>query len=141
VTGRVFAGLGQVAGEEERAPTEAEREKANRPLWLMLTPTALLLFLALAAAYFADPLAKAAALQVMEGETAGPAGEPLAWLPWVSVALAVTIAALDLFRGRVGRLAERLSSPLSAAFQAVHSGIVGDYVTWLTVGLALFAFY
>jgi multicomponent Na+:H+ antiporter subunit D len=139
VTGRVFAGLGKVAGEEERAPTEQEREQANRPLWLMLIPAALLLLLVFPAAPFAGPLAAAAAAQVMEGAPAGASGEPLAWLPWVSVAAAVSIAALDLFRGWVGRLTTRLTRPATMALQAVHSGIVGDYVAWLVVGLVLFA--
>jgi multicomponent Na+:H+ antiporter subunit D len=30
-------------------------------------------------------------------------------------------------------------APVLDALQAVHSGLIGDYVTWLTVGLALFA--
>ncbi len=138
VTGRVFAGLGAVAGEEKRAPTEEEREKANRPLWLMLTPAAVLLLLAIPAAFFADPIASGAAAQVMGGAPVGRTGTPLPWLPWVSVALAVAIAALDLFRGRVTQMLTTLSSPVSRLLQAVHSGIVGDYVAWLAVGLALF---
>jgi multicomponent Na+:H+ antiporter subunit D len=138
-TGRVFAGLGAVAGEEKRAPTEAEREKANRPLWLMLAPPALLMVLAIPAAHVAGPIAAAAAAQFMNGAEAGPTGAPLRWLPWACVALAVTIAALDLFRGRVGHALARAGSPVAALLQAVHSGIVGDYVAWLVAGLALFA--
>ncbi len=46
--GRIFLGLGPIPGEEERSPTEEEREKANRPLWLMLAPCIALLALALA---------------------------------------------------------------------------------------------
>lgn len=46
-TGRVFLGWGEAAGEEERGPSEEEREKANRPLWLMMLPILLLLALAL----------------------------------------------------------------------------------------------
>jgi multicomponent Na+:H+ antiporter subunit D len=140
VTGRVFAGLGAVAGEEERAPTEQERESANRPLWLMLAPAALLLFLAVPAAHFAGPIAAHAAMQFTDGAAPEAAGAPLAWVPWLSLVLAVTIAALDLFRGRVTQAATRLSHPISVSLQAVHSGIVGDYVAWLVVGLALFAF-
>lgn len=46
VAGRVFGGFGPVPGEEERAPTEQEQEKADRPLGLMLAPALLLLALA-----------------------------------------------------------------------------------------------
>jgi multicomponent Na+:H+ antiporter subunit D len=140
VTGRVFLGLGAVAGEEERAPTEEEREKANRPLWLMLAPVALLLLLSLPAGYFAGPLAAHAASQFMSNVPGQPPAPPLPWVPWLSLALAVTIAALDLFRGRLSQTITGLGKPVSMALQAVHSGIVGDYVAWLVVGLALFAF-
>jgi multicomponent Na+:H+ antiporter subunit D len=140
VTGRVFAGLGAVAGEEERAPTEQEQEKANRPLWLMLTPAALLLFLALPTAYFAEPIASHAAARFTDGAARETASTLLPWVPWLSMGLAMTIAALDLFRGRLGQAVTKLSHPISVSLQAVHSGIVGDYVAWLVVGLALFAF-
>jgi multicomponent Na+:H+ antiporter subunit D len=139
VTGRVFAGLGAVAGEEKRAPTEAERENANRPLWLMLAPVAVLLALVFPAALFSGPIAAHAAAQFMAGGQAATDAPPVAWVPWVSVVLAVVIAALDLFRGRIAGMVGRLGSPVSAALQAVHSGIIGDYVAWLVVGLALFA--
>ena len=45
--GRIFLGVGQMPGEEERSPTEEEQEKANRPLWLMLAPCVAMLALAL----------------------------------------------------------------------------------------------
>lgn len=34
---------------------------------------------------------------------------------------------------------DRLSAPLFGAVVRLHSGIVGDYVAWITAGLALFA--
>ena len=37
-TGRIFLGLGEDPGDEAGAPSEEEREKADRPLWLMLAP-------------------------------------------------------------------------------------------------------
>ncbi len=139
VTARVFAGLGAVAGEEERAPTEQEQEKADRPLWLMLTPAAVLLGLSLPAALFSGPIAAHAAAQFIGTEPAA-AGASVRWVPWLSMVLALTIAALDLFRGPAAFAVTRLTRPVSALLQAVHSGIVGDYVAWLVVGLALFAF-
>jgi multicomponent Na+:H+ antiporter subunit D len=144
VTGRVFAGLGPVAGEEKRAPTEEEREKANRPLWLMLTPAALLLVLALPFAQIAAPVLAHAASQVAVGAAASAGRAPVSWVPWLSLGLAVAMAALDLFREQLGRAltgaTASLATPVSAALQAVHSGKVADYVAWLVVGVALFAF-
>ena len=143
VTGRVFAGMGPVAGEEKRAPTEEEREKADRPLWLMLAPAALLLALALGVAFLTGTLPDNAAAQFMGGATPGPAGAERPFLSWISLSLALALAALDLFHHRLmaaARIATRLVHPVSAVLQAVHSGVVGDYVAWVVVGLALFAF-
>ncbi len=47
VTGRVFLGFGPVPGDEGQGPTDEEQEKADRPLWLMMLPTSLLLALSL----------------------------------------------------------------------------------------------
>jgi multicomponent Na+:H+ antiporter subunit D len=158
VTGRVFLGLGEVPGEEKRAPTETEQEKADRPLWLMMAPTVLLIVLSLPGGHQAGDFASRAAAAFMQPDNAAIlAGQPTSvvpvaaqtpgdlvpWLPWLSVALAVLIAGFDLSRRH---LPERLVTgvnrgvaPILDALQAVHSGLIGDYVTWLTVGLALFA--
>jgi multicomponent Na+:H+ antiporter subunit D len=158
VTGRVFLGLGEVPGEEKRAPTETEQEKADRPLWLMMAPTVLLIVLSLPGGHQAGDFASRAAAAFMQPDNAAIlAGQPtgvvpvaaqtpgdlVPWLPWLSVALAVLIAGFDLSRRH---LPERLVTgvnrgvaPVLDALQAVHSGLIGDYVTWLTVGLALFA--
>jgi multicomponent Na+:H+ antiporter subunit D len=158
VTGRVFLGLGEVPGEEKRAPTETEQEKADRPLWLMMAPTVLLIVLSLPGGHQAGDFASRAAAAFMQPDNAAIlAGQPtgvvpvaaqtpgdlVPWLPWLSVALAVLIAGFDLSRRH---LPERLVTgvnrgvaPILDALQAVHSGLIGDYVTWLTVGLALFA--
>jgi multicomponent Na+:H+ antiporter subunit D len=144
VTGRVFAGLGAVAGEEARAPTEAVQETANRPFWLMLAPAAVLLALALPAADLAGAFALRAAAQFQAGAPPGPVGATLSWLPYLSVGLALLFAATDLSRAHLGRfvygITGRLTRPVAAALQAVHSGIVTDYVAWLVAGLACFAF-
>jgi multicomponent Na+:H+ antiporter subunit D len=63
-------------------------------------------------------------------------------LAWASTALAVGIATFDLAR-------DRLSRALTGAIDAVadlpyrvldplHSGLVGDYVVWIALGLACF---
>ncbi len=159
VTGRVFLGLGTVSGEEDRAPTDEEQEKADRPLWLMMLPTSLLLALSLPGAGAAARFAAGAAAMMMHPDTAaiiGAAGTlpvpgpeaasgaaPPAWAPWASVALAVAIAAWQLGRGSLPAVLVRgwdvVSRPLADFLQGLHSGKIGDYVAWVVVGLALFA--
>ena len=158
VTGRVFLGLGEVAGEEKRAPTEEEQEKADRPLWLMMAPTVFLILLSLLGEHSAGDFASRAAAAFMQPDHAAilanrlpqvpqvsprSPGVHVPWLPWLSVALAVLIAAFDLTRRRLPKvLVSGVNwgvSPILGVMQAVHSGLIGDYVTWLTVGVALFA--
>ena len=71
VTGRVFLGLGSVPGEEDRAPTDEEQEKADRPLWLMMLPTSLLLALSLPGAEAAAVFASHAAAAMIHPELDG----------------------------------------------------------------------
>ncbi len=105
--GRIFLGLGPVPGEEQRSPTDDEQEKADRPLWLMMAPTVLLLVLSLVRPHEAGDFASRAAAQFMHPDAravlglvasrAAPAAVPLpapppSWVPWLSVALALLIA-------------------------------------------------
>ena len=145
--GRIFLGWGEVAGEEERAPTEQEQEDSNRPLWLMLAPCALLLVLALCGGDQARDFAQTAIGGFIRPDHP-VALEPLPemmhpFAPWLSMALALGIAAFDLFRRNLPKLAVQLSStvsePLFFALNWLHSGLVGDYVAWIVAGLALFA--
>jgi multicomponent Na+:H+ antiporter subunit D len=158
VTGRVFLGLGAVAGEEESAPTEDEQEKANRPVWLMLLPTAALILLSLFGADAAGAFASRAAAAFMQPDTAAilahvqpqsvqsaarTPGDLVPWLPWLSVAIALLIAAFDLSRrglpaGLVAAV-NTVTAPILSTMQAIHSGLIGDYVTWLVLGVALFS--
>jgi multicomponent Na+:H+ antiporter subunit D len=48
---------------------------------------------------------------------------------------ALLVAWLGLFGYRLGRRLSQASEPL-ATLRHLHSGHVGDYITWLTVGLA-----
>jgi len=133
-----------VPGPELLAPTEREREKPDRPLWLMAAPALTLILLALApfeavapllgfaAARLADPDAPALAL-APSGGLASPAPGVLTGALLLSALLrrrAVTGMARGLAR------AERA---VFGALQSLHSGLVGDYVTWMAVGLAVFA--
>src|SRR6185437_4681409 len=62
--GRIFLGWGEVVGIEAEGPTEPEREKANRPIWLMLLPCVALLALSLWPAFLVAPAAMAAGARV-----------------------------------------------------------------------------
>ena len=155
--GRIFLGLGEVPGEESGAPSEPEDETGNRPLWLMMVPCALLLVLALVPSHARELVEHALpgfmhpdAMAILGTGSNPPA--PLAplpthasrpWLPWVSTALALSIAAFDLFRRDLPRVLTAgtglLTTPLFRALDWVHSGLIGDYVAWIAVGLALFA--
>jgi multicomponent Na+:H+ antiporter subunit D len=58
-----------------------------------------------------------------------------------SGAVALLLAALGLWRHRLSdalrESAGRIAGPPIAVFKGVHSGIVGDYVMWITLGTAL----
>ncbi len=157
VAGRVFAGFGPTPGEEDRSPTDEEQERSDRPLWLMLAPTALLLLLALPAADAAGTFASTAAASFIHPDTDAILGLAAPYvgmssptpapghsiLPWPSVLLAVLIAAAELTRGRMPRALtagyDRLAAPVTDGLRALQSGLIGDYVAWIVVGLALFS--
>lgn len=157
VTGRVFLGLGGASDEEQRSPTDAEQEKADRPLWLMMIPTTLLLLLALPHGDRIGAYAAQAAASFIHPDTDALLGLPSGWSPlmqpptrtggswiaWAGVAAALAIAAFQLGRralpGLLVRLVDRSSDPLLDGLRVLHSGLISDYVTWLVVGVAAFA--
>ncbi len=144
--GRIFLGWGPAPSEEDCSPTDEERERNDRPLWLMLLPALVLLAGACVGAGGAGRIASSAATALMPpGAASGPASAqpaPVAVLAWLSVALALLLAAFQLSRhhlpGLLARSAQRVLDPLSAALDFLHSGAVGDYLAWVVVGLALF---
>ena len=124
----------------------------------MMAPAALLLALSLPGADAAARWALRAAAQMMHPDAAAimglPAPAPQAVPPdpgvpgrsavsWISVALALAIAAFQLGRGSLPRgVADWWSAaaaPVANWLQDLHSGLVGDYVAWAVVGLGLFA--
>ena len=139
--GRIFAGLGPVAGEEGHSPTDEEQEKADRPLPLMLSCAAVPLAVVLLATHGADGLAASAAVQLGAAGDAAAAPRAAHLAGWASLAAAIGLAAFDLLRGHlpgpVRSAVQRVTRPVAAGLGFLHSGAVGDYVAWLVVGLAL----
>lgn len=146
--GRIFLGLGiNPDPGEVQAPTEAEQQEADRPLWLMVAPCALLLALALLPGdLVTQAAAVAAAGFAREGMPATASAPPVKLsdaLPMLATALAIALAAFDLFRDRwpawLVRASDRALQPLFHGLNVLHSGLVGDYVAWIVFGLGGFA--
>jgi multicomponent Na+:H+ antiporter subunit D len=144
-TGRIFLGWGPVEGEEKRAPSEEEQERANRPIWLMLLPVGLLLALALFSGHGVGEFARSAAAMLMHPEhhpvAADPAEPPPhSWLSWFGLGLALLIASWDLghhhLPGLLSRVVQKATDPVFGLLDRLHSGLIADEVTWILVGLA-----
>jgi multicomponent Na+:H+ antiporter subunit D len=146
-TGRIFLGFGSEPDPEEvEAPTEAEQAEADRPLWLMMVPCVILLILALFPGDLAAKAGMAAAAGFgREGSAVAPAAAATLSeaLPVAATLLAIALAAFDLFRDRLPaflpRLVDRAAWPVFRGLGVLHSGLVGDYVAWIVVGLGGFA--
>jgi multicomponent Na+:H+ antiporter subunit D len=156
---RVFLGLGRERDPlltRQRQPEEEEEPKApsGRKRWFTLSPVVALLVVAFglglvpgiaghatqAAAGIEDRRQYAA--EVLYG--ARPPARPVpSYSPstraWVTGALtlpaAVAVAGFGLYRRRLP--GSSLSGPAIERLKAVHSGVIGDYVAWLTAGTAV----
>lgn len=160
-TGRIFLGWGP-AEEEKSSPTEKERPETqdgqSRTHWVMLVPSLALLVLATlietvphldihaltAATHFHDTVSYAAAVldgrRVIAIETPDrPSTDQMTGV--LSAAIALALALFELFRDRLPRRVNdrirRALKPGVSVLQAWHSGVVGDYVVWLLVGVAV----
>ncbi len=146
-TGRIYLGLGPDPGQEAQAPSDAEQEKADRPLWLMLAPAIVLLGTAvLVPAEAAQHLAAQWVPQFDGVPAAMMLPEATAWTamePWLALLGTVGTAAFALFRQNLPRALPRAADfivgPLERALGKAHSGIINDYVVWIMLGLALLA--
>ncbi|MGH8189874.1 MAG: complex I subunit 5 family protein [Rhodanobacteraceae bacterium] len=139
--GRIFLGRSGVPGVELTAPTEREREKGDRPLWLMLLPCAVMLGIALLPSGLAGSFIRRAAAALVSGRSSPSGGAEIATA--ITFALTILIPAASLLRQRPTRKLARLAAGVEAApfkaLQILHSGRVTDYVVWMMVGLAVLA--
>jgi len=165
--GRIFLGLGpreldrfgseQFGEEEHEVETRRARDRTPATMWgpaLVLMVGALALGLVpgisgtaeRAAARFEDRSAYAA--KVLRGRvvaepapSSSPPSVPGTWYGVASAAGAVALAGVALFRRRLSAgfrgATHRLFGPVVLRVRELHSGHVGDYVAWLTFGLAL----
>jgi multicomponent Na+:H+ antiporter subunit D len=162
VCARVYFGLGPRPSESSSGAESTGAEETDTTLTrvpaTMMVPVVVLLAGVLveglipgaraaadhAGALFTDPAGYiGAALSGIAG--AAPARREPGWtglglgLDFLSALLAVGVAAAGLYSQslarRLGRLA-RVGSRSMAGVRALHSGHVGDYVTWLVTGVA-----
>jgi multicomponent Na+:H+ antiporter subunit D len=158
VGGRIFWGLGPDPGDEAEAPSEEEREKNDRPVWLMLVPVLALIAadfglgafpveaeVRRAAASFTDAAVLAKFALGVSGWTV-PAPPPSAEAPMtgpiLGLSVALGLAALQLGKEHLPRAmvaaSDLLLGSILRMLDSIHDGIVGDYVAWLALGLLVF---
>jgi multicomponent Na+:H+ antiporter subunit D len=159
--GSVFFGLGTPNFISDSAPTAGDREppetapgSPKTPV-MMWSPFLLLLLLSLAAGLFPQGAERAASAASRFTDAAGyrevvlraqwraaAALSPTGAGEWKSGAasalLAVLVACAFLFGAPLPasllKLIKRLVKPVLGLFRSIHSGYIGDYVTWLMIG-------
>lgn len=140
-TGRIFLRWSGVPAVELVAPTEREREKGDRPLWLMLLPCVVFLAIALLPTNLAESFVHRAATGLVTHLTTHEGGGTLAAA--ITFALTLLIPAASLLRrrptSRTARVAAEIETAPFQALHILHSGRVTDYVVWMMVGLAVLA--
>ena len=141
---RIFLGWSGAPGVEITAPTEWQHERNNRPLTLMLAPCIGLLAVAVIPGQLVLPFLGTAGARLID--PFGAAGAPLTLPPisivtFVPVVLTLALVLFALLRERPTRpLARRLfwlELLPARGMQFLHSGLVGDYIAWMTLGVAV----
>ena len=162
--GRIFGGFGEAedplfSHEPEESEDEPDDTRRVSPplLWI---PAAALAVAGLALAFVPELAGHALrdagrvldrsahAREVLSGVSPPPEATPpyspsaTAYAYGIASTVgALAFAAFGLYRRRlpvaVRRQAARLADPPVAALKELHSGVVGDYVAWLTAGIAL----
>jgi multicomponent Na+:H+ antiporter subunit D len=141
---RIFLGWSGAPGPEAFAPTCREHERANRPLWLMLLPCCALLAVVFIPRGLIDPFLATAADRLLRSGDGSPL--PVDAFSFASIApvlMMMSIVGISLFRVRATRAPERRLRSIEMApikaLRFLHSGLVGDYVAWIMLGLAALA--
>jgi multicomponent Na+:H+ antiporter subunit D len=140
---RIFFALSGAPGVEITAPTEREQERNDRPLTLMLLPCIVLLacalipgamimpFLGVASARLVHPLAMDAAAMPAHGTSV---------LSFAPIVVTMALFLIAIFRDRptspIARKLFQLELFPFRGLQFLHSGLIGDYVVWMILGLA-----
>ncbi len=164
VAGRVFLGWGPPRGDREGVQGKDDRESrqgGGRIPWVMLGPIIVLVLSALISGLhprLADGAIAAAGrftntavyrLTVLDAEASGMSAlastssntEGLIgglFTAACSVAIALSSLFADRFPRSLRDIISQAIHPAMGALRALHSGKVGDYVTWLTLGVAVF---
>jgi multicomponent Na+:H+ antiporter subunit D len=156
--GRIFFGWGSISEAEASSPTEkrTQRESPGEQRevpWVMIAPAVVLLGLALALGLVSRlstcAFDASAAFENREGYAAAVlngsypvtprSSEPPSQSPFFSfatVALGIAIALLQLFV-TPPRWVRSVTSRISDWAHQVHSGQIGDYVTWMIVATSV----
>jgi hypothetical protein len=71
-----------------------------------------------------------------EGGSYSPSATAYGWAAATTLG-AIVFAAAGLYRQRLPEATRRLLAPPARALQMLHSGAIGDYVTWFVVGTAV----
>jgi len=153
---RVFLGWGQTEDDLLTRQPEEEPERSHGGIPLLTAVTAVVLVAGLAASVVPGLAQRAEYGAERFRDRAGYAervlhGAPMkrteARLPFAvahtgiasllyglgGVAIALATAAFGLWRGRLG---DRVLGPPFAVLRAGHTGVIGDYVTWIVLGAA-----
>jgi multicomponent Na+:H+ antiporter subunit D len=159
--GRIFFGWGRQAGEEQSSPTEDKAAPEIRGLrglipGVMSFPAAGLVAIAILLgfaprienyAYVASARLEnrvAYASTVLDGEMApgirpDTSGQHSWRSGFISAGCAILIALFELFGSPAPKIWAICLDPAVRLLRVVHSGQIGDYITWLVVGISSFA--
>jgi multicomponent Na+:H+ antiporter subunit D len=143
---RIFLGWSGAPGVEITAPTAPQREKNNRGLALMLVPCVGLLAVAVVPGWLVTPFLGTAGARLIDpfGGVAAPMPlPPISILTFAPIAVTLALLLFALLRERptrsLARNLFRLELLPFRGMQFLHSGLVGDYVAWMLIGLAALA--
>jgi multicomponent Na+:H+ antiporter subunit D len=156
--GRIFLGWGKIVGEEGGGPTERRTEPEAQFLLglppVMLAPAAVLvaltLLLGLIPPFASHAVAASAGAEnraaypamVLNGRVADVMTPPTPHTLWTSGYLsgggAILIALYALFGIELPQFIAKIVDPAVKFVNKIHSGRIGDYITWLVVGVAVY---